>query len=138
MNLERAALNVDKKNMKSDMNRLTALGLELRKQSQSLSEAQHVVVQERMKNEMLKNDIKEYHNEVTKTTGRSTMVRNKKKKDHKISHIFMEKHCCSFFLNFYLPPSLHTNLVLHFPVITLSPLVLKKHPKTSFIVFFNV
>ena len=78
MNMERAALNVDKKNMKSDMNRLTALGLELRKQSQSLSEAQHVVVQERMKNEMLKNDIKEYHNEVTKTTGRSTMVRNKK------------------------------------------------------------
>jgi len=70
--MEKASLDVDKKNMKSDMDRLTSLGLELRKQSQSLSEAQHVVVQERMKNEMLKNDIKEFHSEVTKTTG-STM-----------------------------------------------------------------
>ena len=103
MNLERAALNVDKKNMKSDMNRLTALGLELRKQSQSLSEAQHVVVQERMKNEMLKNDIKEYHNEVTKTTGRSTMVRNKKITKYRI--YIMEKHCCSCFFEFlFIPP----------------------------------
>jgi hypothetical protein len=54
INMERAAMEVDKKNMKADMDRLTALGHELRKQASALSEAQHNVVQERMKNEMLK------------------------------------------------------------------------------------
>ena len=72
LNMEKTSLQVDQKNMKEDMTRLTTLGLELRKQSQTLSEAQHTVVQERMKNEMLKNDIKEFHSEMTKTTG-STM-----------------------------------------------------------------
>jgi hypothetical protein len=45
---------------------LTALGLELRKQSQELSEAQHVVIQERMKNEQLRSDISEFHAEASK------------------------------------------------------------------------
>jgi len=54
INMEKAAMEVDKKNMKADMDRLTALGHELRKQASALSEAQHNVVQERMKNEMLK------------------------------------------------------------------------------------
>ena len=45
---------------------MTALGLELRKQSQELSEAQHVVIQERMKNEQLRSDISEFHAEASK------------------------------------------------------------------------
>ena len=40
LNMEKTSLGVDQKNMKVDMDRLTNLGLELRKQSQSLSEAQ--------------------------------------------------------------------------------------------------
>jgi hypothetical protein len=40
LNIEKTSLDVDKKNMKIDMDRLTELGMELRKQSQSLSEAQ--------------------------------------------------------------------------------------------------
>ena len=40
LNMEKTSLGVDQKNMKVDMDRLTTLGLELRKQSQSLSEAQ--------------------------------------------------------------------------------------------------
>ena len=134
MNLERAALNVDKKNMKSDMNRLTALGLELRKQSQSLSEAQHVVVQERMKNEMLKNDIKEYHNEVTKTTGRSTMVRNKKIAKYRI--YLWKSTVVVFFLNFYLPPSLHSKPGFAFSCYHVISSCSKKTPQNKFHCFF--
>ena len=40
LNIEKTSLDVDKKNIKIDMDRLTELGMELRKQSQSLSEAQ--------------------------------------------------------------------------------------------------
>ena len=50
--------------------RLTALGLELRKQSQELSEAQHVVIQERVKNEQLRSDISEFHAEASKNGAR--------------------------------------------------------------------
>lgn len=50
--------------------RLTTLGLELRKQSQQLSEAQHVVTQERMKNEQLRSDIRQFHEEASKNGAR--------------------------------------------------------------------
>ena len=103
LDMERTAMEVDKKNMKQDTkkwvmqqfwklpyrccysccadcpispssslfhpSRLTALGIELRKQSQELSDAQHVVIQERMKNEQ-HGDISEYHAEASKNGAR--------------------------------------------------------------------
>ena len=50
--------------------RLSELGLDPRKQSQDLSEAQHVVTQERMKNEQLRSDIRQFHEEASKNGAR--------------------------------------------------------------------
>ena len=60
LQLERSTLDADKRHFEVEMQRLTELGMQVRRQTEEVNEAQRLVLQERMRAEMIRDDYKQF------------------------------------------------------------------------------